>query len=670
MSLSHAILHRYAVLCIHSDPESLHRLAEGIWQLSGSALGIVPCADPDEAQLELAELQERGIIVPIVFGYSITCLDRVCGMPNFRNSRSVLVAPGEYVGVGKERVDACLAMPISAGELRHCVSQQLTAYVLEHAPEDVEYFGDLIDGTQLRRAYAECARTCNALTSQLRAMQRSFMASTELSDDEAEQAMLEGIDRALHRPPRRRLPAGSVLLREDEPVSGIWIILDGEVQLTRQVNSQELVLDSRSSGPIVGLLSLAQRQGAFFSARASTDVTALFVTWDQLDQTMQSDPSLSVHFVTVLVRSLMTRLRRIVELQVQVEQLNSEVAAERDQLSQTLGRLEQAQTRLIEQEKMATLGQLAAKVAHELNNPIAAIHRAADYIGEDVAVLLGWLPDVESVNMVINTALNETPMPTRELRERREALAAAIRDDDLARRLLKVGVTTVEEYKRLFAGLSGNELSRRLVLMERAYQLGVALRNIRSSSQRVTAIIRSLRSYARSDEEPVGNVDVHEGLDDTLRLFGAALHGVEVVRMFGDLPPIECRMGELNQVWTNLISNAVEAMGNTGTLTIQSDVPDAEHVRVRIIDSGPGIAVENLNRIFDLNFTTKRGQAQFGLGMGLVICRQIISRHGGIISAESQPGRTCFSVVLPVRYPRPTSEDEPCVGPMDMDNAE
>ncbi|HEX2971681.1 MAG TPA: ATP-binding protein [Tepidisphaeraceae bacterium] len=670
MTLSTAILHRYAVLCMHSDAEALHELAESIWRVSGSTLEIVSCVDPDDAELELAELQERGTIVPIIFGSSITCLDRVCGMPNFRDSRSVLVAPEEYVGLGAERVDACLAMPISQEELRQCLSRELTAYVLKNIPEDVEYFGDLIDGAQLRRAHAECARTCRALTSHLRAMQRSFTASTDLSDDEAEQTMLNGIDRALQHPPRRKLPAGSVLLREDEPVEGIWIILEGDIHLTRQVNSQELVLDSRSTGPIVGLLALAQRHRAFFTARAATDVTAVFVRWDQLDQIMESDPSLSVHFVTVLVRSLMTRLRRIVELQVRVEELNSEVAAERDQLSQTLGRLEQAQTRLIEQEKMATLGQLAAKVAHELNNPIAAIHRAAEYIGEDVAVLLGWLPDVESVNMVINTALNETPISTRELRERREALEAAIGDEELARRLLKVGVTTVEEYNRVLVGLSGNELSRRLVLMERAYQLGVALRNIRSSSQRVTAIIRSLRSYARTDEEPVGNVDVHEGLEDTLRLFGAALHGVDVVRMFGELPRIECRMSELNQVWTNLISNAVEAMQNRGTLTIQTDVPDAEHVRIRITDSGPGIAVENLNRVFDLNFTTKRGQAQFGLGMGLVICRQIIARHGGMIMAESVPGRTCFSVVLPVRYPRPTSEDEPCVGPMDLDSAE
>ena len=133
--------------------------------------------------------------------------------------------------------------------------------------------------------------------------------------------------------------------------------------------------------------------------------------------------------------------------------------------------------------------------------------------------------------------------------------------------------------------------------------------------------------------------------------------GAEVVRQYGDLPKIQCRPGELNQVWTNLVSNAVEAMDSKGTLTVQTDAPDPKLVRVRITDTGAGIPPANLPHIFDMNFTTKRGQAQFGLGMGLVICRQIVTRHGGTITVESRPGHTCFTVELPVHGGNVSAEE-------------
>lgn len=188
--------------------------------------------------------------------------------------------------------------------------------------------------------------------------------------------------------------------------------------------------------------------------------------------------------------------------------------------------------------------------------------------------------------------------------------------------------------------------------MERYHELGTALRNVHTCSNRVSDIVQSLRSYVRTGQDMIGNVDVHEGLEDTLLLFGHAMRDIHVKRSYGELPHIECRVGELNQVWTNLISNALHAMGDGGTLRIETDAPDPEHVRVRIIDSGKGIAPEVLDRIFDLHFTTKDGRVTFGLGMGLPICRQIISKNGGTMTVESKPGETCFTVVLPIHHPR------------------
>ena len=650
---------RYTLLCVGSESSPAGELAERLRRIAGGQMEVRACGSRDEAMRDLLRMQGQGDAVPVIFSASRELLDEVHRIPGFLRTRKVRLAsvyeqdPTERIAV----IHAVLIQPATDDQLRQCLSTQLTTFLLRYAPEDIDRFGDLVDFAQLRKAFVEIGRSRQRLASQLRVLGRSFLSSADMSDERAESTMIRGLDQALNHPTPQHLKAGTVLIREDEAVDGIWIVLEGRVQLTRRSGDEEVVLDARSSGPIVGLLAMAQRQHAFFTGRALTDVQAIFVSWEQLDEVLQNDPSLSVHFVTVLVRSLTTRLRNIVDLQMEVSKLNSDLEEERDHLAETLHSLEKAQIRLVAQEKMATLGQLAAKVAHEINNPIAAVHRAADYIAEDVAVLLGGLKDFDVVHTVLQTALAESPLSTRELRQRRDVLAAATGDEELARRLLKIGITTVEDYKRALAGVAAVERERRMLMMEHAYQLGVSLRNIRSSAQRVTAIVRSLKSYTRGDQSPVDNVDVHEGIEDTLRLFGPTLMGAEVVRQYGDLPKIQCRPGELNQVWTNLVSNAVEAMDSKGTLTVQTDAPDPKLVRVRITDTGAGIPPANLPHIFDMNFTTKRGQAQFGLGMGLVICRQIVTRHGGTITVESRPGHTCFTVELPVHGGNVSAEE-------------
>jgi two-component system, NtrC family, sensor kinase len=643
---------RYSLLCADDSPRLAGELAAQLRRLAGPGLEVVECGSEPQALEALSRLAAQGSALPVVFASGVGLLEAVQRTPGFLRTRAVRIQrdgrpiPTERIAIIHED----LVLPADDDRVRRCLSTQLTTYLLRHALEDVDRFGHLVDCAQLRQAVGEIGRSRQRLASQLGVLGRSFLDAADMTDEGAQSAMIRGLDEALNRPPPRHLAAGAALIREDEAVDGIWIVLDGKVQLTRRLGDEEVVLDPSSSGPIVGLLAMAQRQRAFFTGRALTNVRAIFVTWEQLDQALQKDPSLSVHFVAVLVRSLTKRLRNIVDLQIQVGTLNRTLAEERDQLARTLHSLEQAQIRLVAQEKMATLGQLAAKVAHEINNPIAAVHRSADYIAEDVAVLLGGLADFEVVNSVLQTALSESPLSTRELRGRREALSAATGDEELARRLLQVGITTIEEYRSALATVPADQRERRMLMMEHAYQLGVALRNIRSSARRVTDIVRSLKSYARGDQSPMDNVDIHEGLEDTLRLFGPTLMGLELVREYGELPRIQCRPGELNQVWTNLISNAVEAMGSRGTLTIRTDAPDPQLVRVRIIDTGSGIAPENLARIFSMNFTTKRGQgSQFGLGMGLVICRQIVTRHGGTITVDSRPGQTCFTVQLPVQ---------------------
>jgi len=143
---------------------------------------------------------------------------------------------------------------------------------------------------------------------------------------------------------------------------------------------------------------------------------------------------------------------------------------------------------------------------------------------------------------------------------------------------------------------------------------------------------------------------VHEGIESTLTLLHHELkYGIKIVRKFGELPKIPVYVDELNQVWTNLIHNAVQALGGKGEVTLETEVADDETVRVLVIDNGPGIPRDILPRIFEPFFTTKSKGEGTGLGLGIV--RRILEKHGGRIEVQSVPGRTCFTVVLPVSGP-------------------
>jgi signal transduction histidine kinase len=141
---------------------------------------------------------------------------------------------------------------------------------------------------------------------------------------------------------------------------------------------------------------------------------------------------------------------------------------------------------------------------------------------------------------------------------------------------------------------------------------------------------------------------VVEGIEETLLLLGHALARIEVVRDYADVPQVTAYPGELAQVWTNLITNAIQAMEGEGVLTVAVDAPDPGSVRVAVVDDGPGIPPEDLDRIFDLHFTTKHGRVEFGLGLGLRIAHDVVAPHHGRIAVESRPGRTAFTVTLPV----------------------
>ena len=648
------------VLCIDSDPEVLDSLRRDIGRYSETRLRTVSARDRATAMTRAEEVGEQEAVVPLVFvGQTLSDADgadllaALHRLPHLRGARKVLVCGGAPLDAMHRALQAgalngSLAHPWSYEQFSDMMRMLLTEYFTANRPSFIDEVAPLLDISDLSHAFATSERERRDLNRQLRTVQRSFLSSTEIPDEQVEQAMIECLDRSLEKPPRTTVPAGAFLFRQGETLNGIWIVLQGKVQLSRVVDGQETVFHSRTVGRVLGLLSLSMGGSSYFDCRTQTDVTVIRLTLDQLDEALRKDPMLSVHFVTVLLRSLARRNWRAVELQLEINALNLTLGRERDQLARALREVQRAQMLLVEHEKMATLGQLAAGVAHELNNPVAAIRRASDFLVEDLRAIAATHPDGETLRSLFDMTLGATPLSTREQRERRKELAGAIGDEALARTLVEIGIHDRESCQRYFGGLEAARIRGRLDQLKRYSQLSGSVRNIRSCADRILGLVQSLRSYTRSGSELVPDVDLHVGIEDTLRLFSHELRGITVEREYGELPRIACNIGEINQVWTNLASNALQAMRGSGTLRIETRPLPPDRVQVDVIDSGGGISPQHLDKIFEVNFTTRQGRADFGLGIGLPICRDVIQRHNGSLSVESRPGRTCFRIVLPV----------------------
>jgi two-component system, NtrC family, sensor kinase len=244
---------------------------------------------------------------------------------------------------------------------------------------------------------------------------------------------------------------------------------------------------------------------------------------------------------------------------------------------------------LVNQAKLATLGMLVAGVAHEINTPLGAINSNHDVLRR----ALNKLQDILADEVVDEHELAEVRRIVR-------ALDSILRVNDIA-------------------------------------------------VERMTTLVRSLRTFGRLDRAQIDWADMHEGIDSTLAILAHETHHVKIHRDYGQLPPVRCHPDQLNQVWMNLIVNAVHAMPDGGTLRITTLQRDQD-VHIVFTDTGRGIAPDHLERIFDPGFTTKAGRV--GMGLGLLISRQVIEHHRGSIAVESEVGSgTTFTVALPIAGP-------------------
>ncbi len=333
-----------------------------------------------------------------------------------------------------------------------------------------------------------------------------------------------------------------------------------------------------------------------------------------------------------------------------------------DELVQTLQELKITQQELIQSEKMAALGQLVAGVAHEINTPLGAIRSSveniANFLGQNLLELPEFFQSLsperrqDFLLLLQHSNPQTTQLSTKEKRQAKRALNRQLESfaidnaDTVADTLVDLGIyDNIEPFLPLLQNPESGKI------LNKAYQLGTLQKStntIKTATDRAAKVVFALKSYTHWDasgEKVLAKLT--DGIETILTLYYNQLkQGVEVIRNYEkDLPEILCYPDELNQVWTNLIHNALQAMGNKGILTINANQQDS-WMRVSITDSGAGIAPEIMSRIFEPFFTTKPPGE--GSGLGLDIVRKIVEKHQGKIEVESVPGKTTFTVSIPI----------------------
>jgi len=324
-------------------------------------------------------------------------------------------------------------------------------------------------------------------------------------------------------------------------------------------------------------------------------------------------------------------------------------------------------TTQLQHEKVNALGNLAAGIAHELNNPAAAIQGVADELtkrlSNNYALTIKLLDgQLTAAHIEMVHRLMDEKVAALGQEEKLSAIAKMDLEDELAEWLHGIGVDGreaaetfaenglfVAELERLRDGLGADAFKQMVPWLENLVSSRKIIRDMADASDRISKLVASIKSHVHMDRtKDLQPTNLHQDIENTLVLLGFKLRGknITVNRNFQtDLPPIPAYVGELNQVWTNLIDNAIFAVDKNGTINIETQ-HDGNEVTVKIIDDGPGIPEDIQSRIFDPFFTTKKvGE---GTGIGLDIVSRIVKGHDGSVKVHSIPGRTEFAITLPM----------------------
>jgi len=451
----------------------------------------------------------------------------------------------------------------------------------------------------------------------------------------------------LFKPDIRTYKSGSILLKEFDHNDYIFVVLDGEVDLTKWIEGEGQVrVTSVQHGSLFGLMSFFSGEHALTTAVAVTECRVLKLRKKDVDQLLASNHSIAVMSRQLLISNLMQRYRQVVELNVELHKLNAEIELERRRLDEALQKLKHAHERLVHQEKMATLGQLVAGVAHEINNPVAALNNSTGYLKELLPMVFDAVRslNLDRTAMFLDSGLSYsgTTVPTREQLNQVGSLYPDLKPVD-HRRLFLLDDKSMIFLKDLYAQKRYHEVTSYLKVAE----VGSHIRRISATSGRISGLVKSLKQYSRQDKTGEMATNISEGINDTLLILGNRLKNSEVELIIPDnLPLVFGDPGEWNQVWTNILVNACDVLGDSGKIRISAHLFD-KNIQVMIEDSGPGIPPENREKIFQPHFTTRNSSGNFGLGLGLFITHELVGKNKGHISVrDSEMGGAAFEILL------------------------
>ena len=453
---------------------------------------------------------------------------------------------------------------------------------------------------------------------------RTIPALAGLADDEYRWLATHGSERISE--------GGAMLFREGAPTQDMIIILRGEVHVRRR-NTGPMALFIGRAGQMTGKLPFSRMKGYGGDGSSNGPLWALFVSETLFPEMLRAIPSMGQRCVS----TLLDRVREVTRMEQQAE-------------------------------KLAALGKLAANLAHELNNPASAAQRSAASLftelreyGDRKYALGSLCMSKETCDLLQErTRQVRAEMSTYRRPAESGPLDAADREAEVSTWLQQHGVQDawsiapslaeagvpihyLDDFSR---DLPPELMSAAMGTFASALRVERMAETILQSTVRIFDLISAIKDYSYMDQAPIQDIDLAQSLERTISMFASRLAGITLETDFAkDLPPISVYGSELNQVWTALIENALDAMPHGGTLKLTTRLAGLLAV-VEVWDSGEGIAPELLSRIFEPFFSTKApGQ---GLGLGLDTAQRIVTKHSGFITAKSQPGSTCFEVRLPL----------------------
>lgn len=422
----------------------------------------------------------------------------------------------------------------------------------------------------------------------------------------------------------REEPPGTCLLVEGTPNPYLHVLLAGELTLTmRASDGKPVPVAAYRPGDLIGVSSFSTGRPSLCTARAASQLRVLRLRHSAILRLANEQPQLHDLLQRLIIENLADRYRSSVNLQLQLREANRELLETRN--------------RLVHQEKMASLGQLTAGLAHELNNPSTVILRDIEYLAETVQSLLDRNPPAPDWRQYWEGGQNATPLAERRTRQKQLQAEHPSLESSLARRLAAMPESLQQQ------SVQNGSAGTALAVFESAH----FVHTVQLAARHIRDLLESLRSYVRPDQPSPTRISIRENLENTLLICRHWLQPHPLQIEIASHLRVVAQPGHLSQLWTNLLKNAAEASPSGSGIEIKAH-REGDQVLVELIDHGEGIPQHLRETIFQPYFTTKGAGTESGIGLGLSICRTLVEEAAGSIRCEATPGGgTTFQIRLP-----------------------